>query len=603
MASPKPSEEEICRKFEVEVPRFSLSQIIECASDKKRLQLNLEACMKSHYTATLVLTIAVLTSVTNKSKRFVVKPSTAIKEFVGEMENCRENSALWFVNIVCRLAYLQLNIQHLTIQEFAGEMLHCGLTGWSDDLLIPGIFMKPDSALRKTSKESVGFFFSTSLFKYFFAAVYLSKQPLVVASDFLTTKLLSLDESCWCVLEFYFGLVGSEGSTDRKLALPHILNYLLESVDGSQLIYDNHFLKLSLGCVFEAQQPDMCKLVEDRLSSGTFLLSEDVVTRNAEIFAYYIACTTTSSTTWTVFCKSKEVIDKFKKAVVLFQSSILTRSNATFIRPGEVVISCQTPENVADIISKSVAFSGVGYSSTLTYPSRAGQMGISSSYALRMHGYGYITVSEYESRHQRLHEKNYHMLRDIFSHHFQDLCSTTYVESQYRKKDHLWFSVSRDLRYNFYLSVQISPLVPIHWVKVKQPNGSKELEEQIKQHAQLNQDSEYIRKVTDVADLVILNSHQPHLLEFHDPSSKELVVVPLDHHSELSNPGVIGCDCFMSQYETREPVLVRVAHQFDIKVDYCDPRELPLPKKQQQVVNRQDHILEKLQEFSPVSYK
>ena len=193
--------------------------------------------------------------------------------------------------------------------------------------------------------------------------------------------------------------------------------------------------------------------------------------------------------------------------------------------------------------------------------------------------YGYLTVAQYETRHEKLRENYYHMLRDILINHLQSLCVDTFVEGQYRKKDHLWFSVSRDLRHNLYQSVQISPLIPLHWVKVRQPDGSRELEDRMQQQAERQNQT----RSDETAELVILNSHQPHLIEV-TPSCDKPVTISLDLRSETSDPGEIGCDCFMEveDYQAREVVHSKGVNQFDIMIDCCVPRELPLPKKQEQ---------------------
>ena len=47
---------------------------------------------------------------------------------------------------------------------------------------------------------------------------------------------------------------------------------------------------------------------------------------------------------------------------------------------------------------------------------------------------------------------------------------------------------------------------------------------------------------------------------------------------------VSGCDCFLDKYTATKTVLARGVRQFDIKVDSCVPRELPLPKKRDQPI-------------------
>ena len=563
-------------------------------------------------------------------------PKTKINELITRLDNIKENSGSRFVNIVCRLAHLQLNNKKITEQEFAGEMTRIGVADWEQDLLINGIVgpigigkMGPlgisnmgapgiagKGAAQISGAESSGFIsveaprvseapgvvvegapgvgkashyyrFSDPQVQYFLAAVFLYHQPLVVASDFFTTRLLSMNKSCWCVLEFYCGLVELDGSDDAKIALPHILKCLLKSVDGTKLIHNDSLVNLVLGCLFEAQNGNLCQTVhEEHLTIGTFCVPVEIVERNMEIFTYYVANSTKSS--WTLYCHNNDFVDKFKTMTRnSYKKMVLTRKNANFITPGDVILSCKPLDEVNNIMFSRLSTRVVSESA---YPHPTSESAPLPTGGVVRHDpadtYGYMTTAAYESRHQVLHEKNYNMLLDILQNRFQELCQSMYVEGQYRKRDHLWFSVSRDLRHDLYRSVQISPLVPLHWVKVKQPNGSSELEEQIRQQWSNQQ------AVSDIAELVILNSHLPNLIEFNYPHSDQPVTIALDNHSESTDQGMIGCDCFLDKYTATEPVLARGVRQFDIKVDSCVPRELPLPKKRDQPINKEEPIAE-----------
>ena len=564
-------------------------------------------------------------------------PKTKIKELITRLDDLKENSDSRFVNIVCRLAYLQLNNKKITEQEFAGAMTRIGVTDWEEDLSIngivgpieignvgplgisnmgapgiagkragqvsgaqssrivsvgvprvneaPGVVVEGAPGVGKTSHY---YRFSDPQVQYFLAAVFLYHQPLVVASDFFTTRLLSMNKSCWCVLEFYCGLVELDGSDDAKIALPHILKCLLKSVEGSKLIQNNPIVNLVLGCLFEAQNSNLCQTIhEEHLTIGTFCVPVEIVERNMEIFTYYVANNSTKSS-WTLYCHTNDFVDKFKTMTRnSYKKMVLTRKNANFITPGDVILSCKQQDEVNNIMFSR---SSTRVVSDSAYPYPASESTPLSTGGVVRHDpadtYGYMSTAAYESRHQVLHEKNFDMLLDILKNRFQELCQSMYVEGQYRKRDHLWFSVSRDLRHELYQSVQISPLVPLHWVKVKQPNGSPELEEQFRQQWSNQQ------AVSDIAELVILNSHLPNLIDFNYPHFDQPVTIALDNHSESSDQGIIGCDCFLDKYTATEPVLARGVRQFDIKVDSCVPRELPLPKKRDQPINKEEPIAE-----------
>ena len=569
----------------------TIAPVIKLVNENKDLQGYTKGTPSS-LTRVILLTLLVCYRIAGKIKGIVFGAKTKISDVITQMENLKENGGTRFVNIVCRLAYLQLKNKSITKQEFAGEMARIGFTGWAEDLSINGIVgVVVDGAPGVGKTDYLGYRFADPLIQHFLAAVYLSKQPLVVASDFFTTELLALNKSCWCVLEFYCGLIELDGSDDARIALPHILKCLLKSVNGTKLIHNSPIVNLVLGCLFEAQNADLCQSVHhDHLTIGTFCIPIEVVQHNMEIFTYYVANSTKSS--WTLYCRNDDFLIKFKKMMlVTYKKSVLTRTNANFITAGDMILTCKPHDEVNNIMLSTASLSPLVVTDS-AYPLPATES--VPQYAgggIVPHDptgtYGYMSIAAYESRHQVLHEKNYDMLRDILKNRFQELCQSTYVEGQYRKRDHLWFSVSRDLRHNLYLSVQISPLVPLHWVKVKQPNGSPELEEQIRQHAERSDQA-----ASDIAELVMLNSHQPHLIEFNYPHFDKPVTIALDSHSESTDQGVIGCDCFMDKYLATEPVLARGVRQFDIKVDSCVPRELPLPKKRDQPINKEEPIAE-----------
>ena len=469
----------------------------------------------------------------------IFDPKTKLNEMITRLDNLKENTGSRFVNIVCRLAYLQLDNKEITEQEFAGEMTRIGVTDWEEDLLINGIVgpigignvgplgisnmgatgiagkrAGQISGAQSSGIVSVGpprvseahgvvvegapgvvvegapgvsitshyYRFSDQQVQYFLASVFLYHQPLVVTSDFFTTRLLSMNKSCWCVLEFYCGLVELDGSDDAKIALPHILKCLLKSVDGTKLIHNDLIVNLVLGCLFETQNGSLCQTIhEEHLTIGTFCVPVEIVERNMDIFTYYVANSTRSS--WTLYCHNNDFLDKFKRMTRnSYRKMVLTHKNANFITPGDVILSCKPQDEVNNIMFSR---SSTRVVSDSAYPHPASESTPLSTGSVVRHDpadtYGYKSTAAYESRHQVLHEKNYDMLLDVLQNRFQELCQSTYVEGQYRKRDHLWFSVSRDLRHDLYQSVQISPLVPPHWVKVKQPNGSPELEEQIRQ--------------------------------------------------------------------------------------------------------------------------
>ena len=57
------------------------------------------------------------------------------------------------------------------------------------------------------------------------------------------------------------------------------------------------------------------------------------------------------------------------------------------------------------------------------------------------------------------------MVKDFIAPQLQMYCPIL-VQTQYHKSDHIWFSFSRKMRYDFYEGVLMTPIIPMHWVKV-----------------------------------------------------------------------------------------------------------------------------------------
>lgn len=57
------------------------------------------------------------------------------------------------------------------------------------------------------------------------------------------------------------------------------------------------------------------------------------------------------------------------------------------------------------------------------------------------------------------------------------------------------------MRHDFYQFVEISPFVPTHWVKVKQPDGTKELESAYEKQAD---ETKHLTTDTPVSECVCL---------------------------------------------------------------------------------------------------
>ena len=79
--------------------------------------------------------------------------------------------------------------------------------------------------------------------------------------------------------------------------------------------------------------------------------------------------------------------------------------------------------------------------------------------------FGHQLTEQYRTQRQVENVTFYNMVKDLVAPQLQMYCPIL-VQAQYRKSDHIWFSFSRNMRYDFYEGVLITPIVPMHWVKV-----------------------------------------------------------------------------------------------------------------------------------------
>ena len=211
--------------------------------------------------------------------------------------------------VVCRLAYLQL-----FDEEVKDERMCISLSKCYQKLAEQGLF-SPAATNSSCSMGILDYQFTDPLLKYYLAAVHLFDQP-VVAFNFFTTQLLNLNKSCWCVLEFYFGLMEKESFTADTNTLREILNYLLQRINTSRVIQDTELdgqiFLLVLGCVFEAPHLELWRYVEESLQVITFCYPAAVVQCNREILSYFL---TNSSLEYDMYSHQSSyggLISKFK---------------------------------------------------------------------------------------------------------------------------------------------------------------------------------------------------------------------------------------------------------------------------------------------------
>ena len=492
------------------------------------------------------------------------------------------------------LAYLKTVNMSVTVSQLSNELLSINACreGWPNIntlglLTKPGIFDYIQGA-----DSEVHEFIHLSI-QHFLSALYLCMQPFNTIQRFVFEYLLSkhtINQNHERVLELYCGLISKVAPTTASPMIYCLISYLCQTIDGSQPVCKSDIVLLIFSCLHEAQDVGcVVQVDENLLTSRLFVFSVDEVRERVDAIAYYFR--QTQRNIWKIF--STDSVAKVLQSAVMklggylmykappMPSSIVIITTKEFTDISNSLIDrfthqVQTDDSAHERIeSLTPPVPGNQLEGRVVYSTSESQSphyyaGGSYASCVPRSAYGYLSTAEYESRQYYQNQTYYTMLKDVLVISLQP-SSCCFVEGQYRKKDHLWLSVSRNLRADFYEDVQISPIPVVHWVKIKQPNGSQSLEEKIEKEA-IEQRSTYSQ---ETAELVILNSHRPITIFVSSTGEAAPLVIALDRDSGTADPGEIGCDSFMSMHAAQEVVTAGV--RFDVKIDRCVPRLLPLP--------------------------
>ena len=394
------------------------------------------------------------------------------------------------LKMLSRWAYL-LHIEEYpeSFEQLSNELLQCSFACMAD--------VKQLGMIKSESFE--GFFVNPSyhyqflhpIIQEYLAAYYLINQPLMTVLKFVNSKLFSLDQNKWGILEMYFGLAGAGLSKIAKEALFYMLSYICQSFNGSHPIVSNQKALLIMRCLNEAQDNNLCLQVHHELfRSQIFSFSIDEIESSINGVAYYLVSSAQDNATWKIYCSKERLIGKLKsrihkctdirkrKTLVVI---IIEDHDLMFGDVNRVVISLQSRDFVFTTLSEHISYGErdthfdsqaievTSESSVIVTADRVTRPSMpvvsSDPSELSLVPYGHQTTEQYRTQRQVENVTFYNMVKDLVSPQLQMYCPIL-VQTQYRKSDHIWFSFSRNMRYDFYEGVLITPIVPMHWVKV-----------------------------------------------------------------------------------------------------------------------------------------
>ncbi|XP_019853723.1 PREDICTED: uncharacterized protein LOC109583020 isoform X2 [Amphimedon queenslandica] len=512
-----------------------------------------------------------------------LKPTVCdISSLMKRMKNLGKD-----LTFVCRLAYCSVVCKFpLNDVELSLELLHLIIPSQSKADSYNLIECTYNSASSITSHN-----FVNTMVQNYFAALYLTFQPLMHVFTF-TSTLQSLDQSQWKVLEFYFGLVGSGLLSVAKDNLFYILSYISQSFNCNFPFVDNHLVLLMLRCLHEAEDDSLSLQAHyEILKSQTFSYNINEIHDSLPAIAYYL--TSHNEAAWKIYCThGNKGVDQLTRLIKAFERDKHRKKGCVVVEdkeqlttdPNRIIITLRSKEYVkteVNVIGKDKEEEmSLEKSATVVGSTTLQQSNIKAFDPLYIPllSYGHLSTDQYIKRKKIKVTIFFNLLKDLLLSHLQ-VYSSELIKSQYRKDDHNWFLLPLNMRHDFYEAVLINPIIPLHWAKVQQPNGSMELEDKYRSlSSQRYQSPTAVSAQNAAAELVILNSSQVLRLLITPPTGEDPALIPLYINSDdCSELGIIGCDFLLEEHFVSQEIRWKPTKPFQINKDEQVVRELPLP--------------------------
>ena len=420
-----------------------------------------------------------------------VKPPVLDVSFFNQLMKRPEIDDL---NMLSQLAYL-LHIEEYpeSREQLSNELLQCGFGCMADVKQLGLIKSENTESIGVIDRPSYHYQFLHPIIQEYLAAYYLINQPLMTVMKFVNSKLFSLDQKKWGILEIYFGLAGAGLSKIAKEALFYILSYICQSFNCSHLIVSNQKALLIMRCLNEAQDNNLCLQVHhDLFRSQIFSFTVEEIESSINSVAYYLMSSAQDDATWKIYCSNERFVSRLQLRIYKCTDVRKRMTPVVVIREdhdlmfgdhNRIVISLESQDYVSTTLNEHLSCDGrdthfnsqvhevTSESSVIVTADRVTRPSMpvvsAGTSELSLLPYGHQTTEQYRTQRQVENVTFYNMVKDIVAPQLQMYCPIL-VQTQYRKSDHIWFSLSRNMRYDFYENVLISPIVPMHWVKVSE---------------------------------------------------------------------------------------------------------------------------------------
>ena len=270
--------------------------------------------------------------------------------------------------MLSRWAYL-LHIEEYpeSFEQLSNELLQCSFACMAD--------VKQLGMIKSESFE--GFFVNPSshyqflhpIIQEYLAAYYLINQPLMTVMKFVNSKLFSLDQNKWGILEIYFGLAGAGLSKIAKEALFYMLSYICQSFNGSHPIVGNQKALLIMRCLNEAQDNNLCLQVHhDLFRSQIFSFTVEEIESSINSVAYYLVSSAQDDASWKIYCSNERFVSRLQ--LCIYKCTDLRKRKMTpvvviredhdlmFGDLNRIVICLESQYYVSTTLSEHVSYSG-----------------------------------------------------------------------------------------------------------------------------------------------------------------------------------------------------------------------------------------------------
>lgn len=375
-----------------------------------------------------------------------------------------------FIALVCRLAFIKSTGHNPDNIELSNVLLQQGLEAITSSNTHHLIDF--GTLLDGPYSSSNSYSFVDRTIQKFLTAVYLCHQPIMTTIDFIKQYIFCqssedsvIAKDCGEVLQYLFGLVGSGLGQCLNEVLPHLLHYTCQFVVTNDPVVDNPTALLVLACLRQAQNPPLCLKVHYEFFKRQ-ILSYKLIDLQLDDISFYLASTTESHQAWTIYYNDEtmkpslvELITSIKHK---YSVNVNTRHYAALTRyeTGRVTISNRNSDHLLSVMGQSRL---VGRDESFTaLQEGAISPGPSSPFPSV---YGYLRNEQYENMKTYENITYFNLVKDVLMPPLQ-LYSTLPMQAQYRKGDHIWLMGSQNIRHDFYKNVMLSPLSPMHWVKV-----------------------------------------------------------------------------------------------------------------------------------------